>query len=159
MLNRPLAEKLRAAVGSEILLRVGQRSDIPADSPLGRKTATVQSRRLRVAAIIPAVSLGRFGIRPTQQLPLNAFVSLEALQQILEQPGNVNAILVAGRDAQTESPPAADAVLAADLKPTLTEMGISIRRSPLGYFNLTSDRMLLEEPIEQAAMKAFADRE
>src|SRR5262245_61895384 len=83
VLNAPLAEQLRAKIGDEIILRLSQATDVPADSPLGRKTETVRSRRFTVSAIIPAEGLGRFGLRPTQQLPLNAFTAIEPLDQML----------------------------------------------------------------------------
>src|SRR5262249_50223863 len=51
------------------------------------------------------------------------------------------------------------AALSSLVKPTLEDMGVSIRKTPLGYFNLTSDRMLLEPAIEEAARKAFAGYE
>ena len=43
------------------------------------------------------------------------------------------------------------------LAPKLADYGLSIQKTPAGYFNLTSDRMLLEPPIERAAEQAFAD--
>ena len=49
-------------------------------------------RRLTVTAIIPAAGLGRFSLRPNQQLPNDAFVAAETLQDALEQPRKVNAI-------------------------------------------------------------------
>ena len=50
---------------------------------LGRKRQTVGTERLTVGVIIPAEGLGRFGLRPTQRLPLNAYVSLTWLASSL----------------------------------------------------------------------------
>jgi ABC-type lipoprotein release transport system permease subunit len=147
VLNEPLARELRARVGDEVLLRVPIASDIPADSPLGRKTETVQSRRLRVSAIVPAEGLGRFGLRPSQQLPNNAFVALSTLQRILEQPGKVNALFVAEKSFdETSTVDPTDLV-----RPALADYGLTLAETPGGYFSLSSDRMLLEPEVVSAA--------
>ena len=65
------------------------------NSALGRKRQTVATERLTVGEIIPAEGLGRFGLRPSQHLPLNAYVPCDWLQNRLEQAGRANAILLA----------------------------------------------------------------
>ncbi|MEX0977791.1 MAG: hypothetical protein WDZ48_03005, partial [Pirellulales bacterium] len=155
VLNASLADEIQAKVGDEVLLRIGGASQIPADSALGRKTETVRNRRLRVSAIIAAEGLGRFALNPSQQIPLDAFVATETLQDALEQPGKVNAIFVSGRG---DGPPseADDKVLTACLRPTLADYGIQIEPHKLGYVQLTGNRMLLEPIVVAAANKAFA---
>ena len=101
VLNRPLADALAARPGDEVLVQIGRADLIPPDSPLGRKTETTRSRRLTVAAVIPAEGLGRFGLRPSQQLPQNAFVATETLADMLDRSGKVNALLIAGPAGQT----------------------------------------------------------
>ena len=157
VLNQPLADQLHAKVGNEVILRLPQASNVPADSPLGRKTDTVRSRRFTVSAIIPAEGLGRFGLNPTQQTPLDAFTSIEPLQRMLGVSERVNAILVAGGDESEIPDLAADQALEAALKPTAADYGISIRKTDRGYFNITTDRMLFEGAIQNAVMKAFGE--
>ena len=94
VLNRPLAEQLGVRVGDTVLLRLPRFGAIPADSALGRKDETIRTQRLTVSEIIAAEGLGRFGLRPTQRLPRNAYVPLAWLQEQLDQPGRANAILV-----------------------------------------------------------------
>jgi putative ABC transport system permease protein len=151
VLNEPLAEELHAKIGDEVVLRLPTAAEVPADSPLGRKTETVRSRRFTVSEIVPAEGLGRFGMQPTQLIPLNAFTSISPLQQMLAVDGRVNAILAAG-DKQTDGAQYLDT----NLHPTLTDYGVLLKKTPCGYFNLTSDRMLIEPAIEKAATKAFA---
>ena len=82
-----------------MILRLGKVNQVPADSPLGRKTDRIQSLpELEVTAIVPAESLGRFSLQPMQTAPRNAYVSLGTLQDGLEVEGRINAIFVAGRD-------------------------------------------------------------
>lgn len=152
VLNEPLARELSAQVGDDVLLRVPIVNDIPADSPLGKKTETVQSRRLRVSAILPAEGLGRFGLRPTQQLPNNAFVALPTLQRIIAQPGKVNALFLAEKafdERQTDLDPTEL------LKPTLLDYGLTLAETPGGYFSLSSERMLLEPEVVSAALDGW----
>ena len=147
VLNQPLADKLGAKVGDEVILRLPRPSDIPADSALGRKKETVRSLpALRVVQILPAEGLGRFGLYPTQQVPDDAFVSLGTLQQrdALDQPGRVNAIFVSLDPGAAAPPGAANQLLTESLHPQPTDYGLSIKRTDDGYFNLTSDRMLID---------------
>jgi putative ABC transport system permease protein len=156
VLNQPLADKLNVKKGDEVILRLPRPSDIPADSSLGRKKETVHSLpALRVAEILPAEGLGRFGLFPTQQLPDVAFVATSTLQDALDQPGRVNAIFASVGAEGTPVTAADTALLAESLHPKLTDYGLSIKPTPLGYFNFTSDRMLFDAPIERAAEKVF----
>jgi putative ABC transport system permease protein len=169
VLNAPLAEELGASVGDVVALRLPDSSQIPADSTLGRKTERVRSLpRLRVSEILPASGLGRFGLRPNQGLPRNAYVSRALLEDVLEEPGRLNAILVAAKSAE----PTKDDhdVLQSLLKPELSDFGLRLERiterfptsgepeqseKVFDYFTLTSDRMMLEPAIETAALGAW----
>ena len=155
VLNKPLADELRVKVGDEVLLRLPRAALVPADSPLGRKTETARSRRFTVSAIIPAEGLGRFGIRPTQRLPLDAFTAVEPLAQLVDAPDRVNAILVAGRAENSIPDSTAEHSLNKWFAPQLSDYSLSLRKTDRSYFNLTSDRMVLEPAVVAAAMKAF----
>ncbi|MGA2616758.1 MAG: ABC transporter permease, partial [Thermoguttaceae bacterium] len=147
VLNAPLAQCLAVAEGDAVVLRLPRPGAIPAESVLGRKQQTVRSLRLRVREVLPAEGLGKFGLRPTQRLPRNAYVSLGEIQEQLAQPGRINAILVAGRakwqTADGGNPPAAD-------------YGIHVEQTPRGYVNIWSERMLLEPAAETAMLEALA---
>jgi len=147
-LNQPLAERLGVRVGDAVLLRLPRLGAIPADSALGRKRQTVATQRLTVAEIIPAEGLGRFGLRPTQHLPLNAYVSLAWLQDRLEQSGRANVILVADRDDSMAAP--------RRWQPELTDYGLNVEQTKLGYWNITCDRMLLDTATERAILDVLA---
>jgi putative ABC transport system permease protein len=155
VLNRPLAEKLGLKIGDEVILRLPRPGAIPADSALGQKRDTVQSFRLTVSQIIPAEGLGRFGLRPTQHVPLNAFVSLSWLQDRLEQPGRVNAIFVHLPDGNLTKPCATASQKQCFLRPKLADLGLTVEKTPLGYINVTSDRMILAPSAEKEILKAI----
>lgn len=175
VLNGPLAEDLQARVGDELVLRLPKANQVPADSPLGRKSDRVRAiAGLRVVAIVPAESLGRFSLTASQATPRNAYVARETLQRALDQDGRVNAILVAGQSSQ--SPPGVEAqtALAESLAPQLADYGFTlqgVRRTfpsdngpadngpaddvVLNYLSLTTDRMLFSPPAERAALRAW----
>ncbi len=171
VLNQPLANELGAAVGDRVILRLPQVTNIPPDSPLGRKTATSQSRGLTVVDIVPAEGLGRFGLHPTQQLPYNAYTSVETLQDLLDQPGSVNAIFVASETALAgelrgirggrETPRSCFDRLKGLLHPQLADFGLHVERidrDGSAYFHFTSDRMLLDDVAADAILEHFTDR-
>jgi putative ABC transport system permease protein len=144
VLNRPAAERLGAKVGDAILLRLPSLDAIPAESALGKKRETVRTQRVTVSEIIPAEGLGTFSLRPTQRPPLNAYVSLDWLADRLDQPGRVNAILLAGEHRRPLTPDCAD-------------YGLHVERTPAGYWNITSDRLMLDPATEQAVLSAIRE--
>lgn len=156
-LNQPAADELAVKAGDEIVVRLPLPADIPPDSPLGKKTERIASRRLRVAQVVAAEGLGRFSLRPNQQSPRICFLPLAELQTALEQPERVNAIFAAGRNAETLPDAAGEARLGDILQPRLADYGLKFEQTKLGYFNLTSERMMLEPAIERAALTAFTD--
>jgi ABC-type antimicrobial peptide transport system permease subunit len=176
-LNASLAEQLAvevegqrrpAQVGDEVLVRFPRPSAVPEESALGRKSDTIDSRRLTVKAILPSEGLGRFGLQPNQQIPANAYVDLSTLQSALDQSGKANALLLAGHDVDTPTSAQVDQQLASWLEPTLEDYGLELEAVALpneaseidspSYFNLTSQRMMLEEAATSAAMKLYGDR-
>ncbi len=101
IINAALQQELNAKVGDEILLAFKSYSEIPRASLLGSKETddVLESMRLTITHILPNRGLGRFGLRPQQHLPRNAFVLLPTLQHALGQEGKVNAMLVAAKGA------------------------------------------------------------
>jgi len=156
VLNRPVAEQLGAEVGDVLLLRLPRPGLIPADTPLGRKRETVRSVRVTVSQIIAAEGLGRFGLRSTQQLPRNAYVSLGWLQERLDQADRVNAILVAGSAGTAEPTGQATGGPLPSWQPTLADYGIAVRPTPRGYLNIISERMLMEPAADAGILRALA---
>ena len=158
VLNQPLAEQLGVAAGHTVLLRLPRPNPIPAESPLGRKQDTIRTQRLTVSEVIAAKGLGRFGLQPTQRLPRNAYVPLQWLQEQLQQPGRANVILVADQGnnaAATIWPQPTDHPR---WRPQLADYGLNVQRTPLGYWNITSDRMLHDAAAEQAIFNALPNR-
>jgi ABC-type lipoprotein release transport system permease subunit len=158
VLNRPAADQLGVSQGDAVLVRLPRPSNIPADSPLGRKTETIESVRVQVEAIVPAEGLGRFALRPSQRTPANAYMSLEALQQRVERPGGANLLLIAGPDPKTAPSTQAMQALKRAFRPKLADFGLSVEATPQGYYNVTSERMLLSPPAEQAVVEAASAR-
>ena len=160
VLNRAAADALGVDVGDTVLLRLPQPGDIPAESPLGRRHETVGTSRLEVAAIVSNEGLGRFGLQAIQHLPRNAYVPLDWLADRLDQAGRGNAILVAGggrrgaRSRASENAVPDHRRLQTWLKPKLTDFGLRLEKTPRGYFQITSDRMVLGPRTEAALSTA-----
>ena len=116
------------------MLGLPKTGGIPAESAFGRKRVSVDTMRLKVARVIPAEGLGRFGLRPNQRVPRNAYISLAALQTQLQEPGRVNAIL------RPTPPPGSP------WHPQLADYGIHVEPSPRGYIDVTTERMISRRP-------------
>lgn len=172
VLNRPLAERLGMEVGpagtgvpekpTRVMLHLPNLGTVPSGTLLGQKTETVRGHDLTVSEVIPAEGLGRFSLRPNQQLPLNAYVSLELgkwlFRREVERRGErVNAILVAGRDDRSETETGSEQVLENLIQPKLVDYGIEVEQTPRGYFNVTTERMLLAPVADELMFEALVE--
>ncbi|MEW4452548.1 FtsX-like permease family protein [Bremerella sp. JC817] len=164
ILNQPLADELMVQAGDLVTLRLPGGNDVPADSPLGRKTAETQSLpRLTVKAVIPAEGLGRFGMHPTQQLPMNAFASREALQSALQQDDRVNAVLISHPDKITVDLSKLELSLA-DYNFELAQVEQQFKPADgdeetiYDYWQLTSSRMIFGKTASQTLQEAFPNQ-
>ncbi len=171
VLNQPLADDLGVKVGDSVTVRFPRPSEVPADSALGRKNDRISSLpELKVVAIAPPRGLGRFALSPNQNLPRNAYVNLADLQGALKQEGKINAVFIAGSDASHGATKEQSEALKAALNPKLADLGLRVARHTLtfgegdsketifDYFDLTTDRMVIEEDVVNAAEKAWGSQ-
>jgi ABC-type antimicrobial peptide transport system permease subunit len=174
VLNRSLADDLQARVGDHVVVRLPKADRIAADSPLGEKSDRVTSlAELEVIEILPAEGLARFSLHASQALPRTAFLDTAALQQALDQPDRVNALLIGGRNAEQAASADQVTALRRQIRPTLEDAGlklkmVSLAYSPPGsdqaasafrYLSLSSDTMMFSPPMEKAVREALAGRE
>ena len=149
-LNEVLARDLGIAVGETVVLRIAKRSDVPADSPLGRRTMESLGRRLRVTALLPPRGLGRFSLRPAQVTGGMALVSLATAQEVLRRGDVANAAFAIG-DVDADR-------LRRALIPTLEDLGLrldEVAGGDAGALRLSSRRLLLSAEIDRAAAEVL----
>ncbi|MFN0195552.1 MAG: FtsX-like permease family protein [Planctomycetaceae bacterium] len=184
VINRRVAEQLgidfdsNAATVTEsnqqkITLWVELPSAIPRESLLGERESVSREVQLTIKAVLDdEEGLSRFGRDPSQQLPLNAFVSLKTLQTQLDlsevrrsrrdprgRPARVNSLYVSARasnDAVGPESLAAAELLTKSLSQALTleDLGLQLRAiEEKGYVTLESEQMILDEVVTEAAGK------
>ncbi|HAV31443.1 MAG TPA: hypothetical protein DCX79_05500, partial [Planctomycetaceae bacterium] len=104
------AQELQATVGDSVSAWVELPSSIPRDSLMGERENLTVEIVLPVTGILPETAgASRFSLRPSQQLPHNAFLSLATFQQRLNlqelqatrrnpvaRPGRINTLLFGG---------------------------------------------------------------
>ena len=145
LLNETLAERLRAQPGDTLLVRISTETDIPAESVLGEKEDTILTLRVTVKGVIPSRGAGNFTLRPAQQTPAAAYVSLPWLQRMMKKEGCVNMLL--SRKKAGEMNETLNAVLAdAGLKYEVLGGEAAAEK----YGNITSRRMIIPAAIEAA---------
>ena len=168
VLNQALADDVQAQVGDHVIVRLPKATQIAGDSPLGEKVDRVQSlAELEVIEILPVRGLGRFSLRANQALPRTAFLDAQVLQQALEQPGQVNAVLFAGPNADQAPSDSQVAALRQGIRPTLEDAGLRLKpvsldywpagaetpSSALRYLSLSTETMMFA-PAAEAAVEA-----
>ncbi len=129
-----LARELEAAVDDTLLVRVEMPSAIPISSLHGRREDSGRTLRLGIDRVLTAAEHGEFSFRPQQGLARSVFVSLTRLQQVLEQDGKVNTVLLGvptdggpGRD-RTRRLTAAEAAVREVA--SLQDVGLRVRTIP-----------------------------
>jgi len=181
IINAALQQELNAKVGDQILLSFKSYSEIPRASLLGNKEAdeALETLRLTITYILPNRGLGRFGLRPQQHLPLNAFVFLPALQRAIGQEGKINALLVVSKaipplrgvlaesllTQKNTSPaplkggvPNSAAILSQSLQASwqLEDLGLQLQTHER-FFSLTSRALILKPSIAQLTQNLAAE--
>ena len=152
LINETLAHEIGAQAGDALIVRFQTDTLIPSESVMGRKSENVGVIRLKVAGILPSSGLGRFGLSPSQQLPFNVFLSLETLQNALEQPGRANALFVSGSSSEEGS-----RNLDSALKKTIQLADLHLTTRPLPRQRtvaLETDRIVLDISTAEAAADA-----
>ncbi|TWT72983.1 ABC transporter permease [Allorhodopirellula solitaria] len=138
VLNQSAADELEVSVGDEVTLRLPVEAAVPADSPLGKREIQGEGLpRMEVVAIVPDRGLGRFSLTASQSAPKTVFVSREVVADVLDRPGQANAILF-------DHPLDADAVAL-----NLETLRWNLQRVEPGpavdYISLSSDNLLLSQ--------------
>lgn len=156
-ITEPIAHELGVKVGDEIQLRIPTSVSIPADSPLGEKDDTSKLGRFRVGTILPPRGLPRFELMPSQHLPRNIFVPLDNLQELLEKPNKVNAILVGGPNVNLAADDAARKALTEAFRPRLEDFGLKIEQlfAPEPNVQMSADQLVLPDGVVRAVERAF----
>lgn len=151
-INDALADELGAKAGDEIVLRLTKSQAANAETLMGRRDEPPVTLRVTIGDVVPSFGIGGFSLRPTQSTPKNVFVPLATLQRIAGLRERANTLLVGGGPAGV-STERLGAALRAALKPS--DLGVRVRINAANrYIAVESESMLLEPPVETAALAA-----
>ncbi len=160
VVSASLQQALNLELGDAVLLSLERPSPTYRESLFGRRTTDdlVATLRVVLTGVLPDNGAGRFGLRPHQHLPLNAYLDLQALQRALGQQDRVNALLIAAPNSRAQADPAErtaalQRTLAQHL--TLADLELDLARHS-NYLELTSTRFVLDDSIRTAALASAA---
>jgi len=151
-ISATLARELGAAEGDALILSFGRFSPVPRDTLMGETEVeeVLGTLRVTVVDVLPETGLGQFGLVPTQQEPLGAFVETAQLQRALDLPGRINSIFVGPTGDGPGSP---DRLLGEVLQ--LADLGLSVKASE-GEFHLESEEFVLRPKVDAAVARVAA---
>lgn len=155
VINSALQGELDVEVGDDVLISFGRTSDIPSVSLLGRREESelLDTLRLTVTEVIPTRGPGRFGLKPRQSQPLNAFVALDIVQRKLGREGQVNTLLL---PTTTQPLPTADMERRLAQVMELRDLGIDIRAAE-HHLRIESRELVIRPEIVDA-ISSLAER-
>ena len=152
VVSASLQRALGLELGDAVLLSLERPSPTYRESLFGRRATDdlVTTLRVVLTGVLPDSGAGRFGLRPHQHLPLNAYLDLQALQRTLDQQDRVNALLIAAPNSQHQD---LQRALAQHL--TLADLKLDLALHS-NYIELTSTRFVLDDSIRTAALSSAA---
>lgn len=173
VLNQRVAEALGVNPGDQVAVNLEVPSAIPRESLLGERDDLTREMLATVSSVLEdEIGAGRFGLNPSQQIPLVAFVPLEDLQQTLglaatrpsrrnpiARPARINALFLAsgGKSAAGQQTGPSLSEWSEKLRDELTlpDLGLRLVEVPEeGYLSLESERMILDDATVAAARRA-----
>lgn len=161
VINESLSRELSASIGDAILVSFSRSAEIHPEFLLGERDAydLVESIRLEVTDIVADSGVGRFGLDPHQNLPLNAYLPLAVLQQALQKENRVNALLATQSSAADEVTierrlTRLQEILGNTLQ--LEDFNLLLREGP-GYVSVESREMIIAPTLETAVRAAAAN--
>lgn len=154
LINQRLAQKLGAAVGENILLRLEKLHAMPQDAPLATDSDISVSQRCIIKAIVTGEQFGRFNLKTSQIEPYNAFVSLTFLGELLDVRDKANILLVAERPGESIMLPELEKELAQVFTPM--DAGLLLKQAAHGsYIEVRSERIFLEPSVVLPLRNSF----
>jgi putative ABC transport system permease protein len=150
VINAELAERLGAAVGDELLLKLPRPAPLSREAPFATDTPPMAGLRLQVSAVLGPADGGALHLRTEQRVPPTALVSLATIQRRIDRLGQIDLLLVAAE------PPieAVDVHDALDRHWRLADAGLRLRPTRDKELQLAADSIFLDPATEQAAAQA-----
>jgi putative ABC transport system permease protein len=153
VLNVPLAARLGAGVGDEVVLRIEKPGLMPRDMPLSPDSDLSAAFRLKVKAVAGTSEFGRFSLQANQISPLNAFVPIQWLQEKLGRSSQANMLLVASDPQNSITVERANAAIRKRWQ--LDDAGLELRRlDRQDALEIRSKDVFIRDSMAEAAMKA-----
>ena len=152
VVNAALQRALGLELGDAVLLSLERPSPTYRESLFGRRATDdlVTTLRVVLTGVLPDSGAGRFGLRPHQHLPLNAYLDLQVLQRALDQQDRVNALLIAAPTIQHQD---LQRALAQHLSLADHKLDLALHSN---YIELTSTRFVLDDSTHAAALASAA---
>ncbi len=152
-LNQPLAQRLNANVGDDVVLRIEKPSLMPRDVPLTPVSDLAIAFRLKVISIAGEEDFGRFSLQANQLASLNAFVPMEWLQKQIDRIGQANIILVS--DNENNNVTIQDANSAIKKTWQLADAELELRKyDQKNIYEIRSKRVFIDDLLSKAALAA-----
>jgi putative ABC transport system permease protein len=178
ILNRALAEHLKANVGDSLILRFPKRSALSQDAVIAPKDDATVALKLKVSTIIDPDVGGNFSPVPGASAPMNAFVRYDHLSEEASTRGQANLLLTGavswalGRGDGDQGVPFGFLMGANSNALDLADQIVNLERKLREHFmledasllltnrpvvkamELVSGRIFLDPPVVTAALKA-----
>lgn len=149
IISHNVAKKLSLKTGDDFLVRVIRKSNTPKNAPFVADDKPSLSRRLKLKAIAPDQSFGRFNLQSNQSPPYNIFVRLDELNEMQDIDPSANLLLL---HAPAKGIHTSDVIESAFRNSwSLEDAGLHIRSLPNnGRFELVSERIFIGQKTYQA---------
>ncbi len=152
VINRKLAQQIKIGKGDEIIIRVREISDIPADAPFSTARSEGNSFVMKVGQILDAQNMGDFSLGISQIVPSNIFINLDDLKNTSGHNTRANRLLA--ENINHEKIPYFNSVLKRTIN--ISDLGLKLRKAEMtGENELISDRIFIDQLIIKEIKKSI----
>jgi ABC-type lipoprotein release transport system permease subunit len=148
LIGQNLAQRLNLKVNDELILRIKKLSVVPLNAPFVSEREMVTPVTVRVGGILSFEEMGRFDLKNIQTAPLNVFLSLDFLNEVMGAQGKVNyALISSGETSNITS--------ALNNVSTPEDLNLNVQFNPgRGKWDISSERVFIDPAIQKTLISA-----
>ena len=143
LVSQNLAQRLNLKINDELILRIKKLSVVPLNAPFVSDREMITPVTVRISGILPSEKMGRFDLRNIQTAPLNLFLSLGFLNEIMNAKGKVNF-------AVTSYEETSNITYVINRISTPEDLNLKVQHDPTSQnWNISSERVFIDPVIQE----------
>jgi ABC-type antimicrobial peptide transport system permease subunit len=147
IINKRLAERIKVKKGDDLIIRIREISDIPADAPFSTGSKEGYSIVMKIGRILGSEEGGDFSLGISQIVPDNLFIRIDDIAASSGKQVKPNRILSENTNNESTS------FFTGALELTPADLGLKLRKTGTGNYEFISSRVFIDRKIIEEIQK------